>query len=228
MAPVFGVSKAVYYAWIHLLPLCHSLTDEALLKRVQTVHASSQQAYGATRLPAESQDRGAKHGRKRISRPLRSAELVGASHRHGGPVKTRRDEEARPSSDLVDRRITAPGSDQLLIADITYVQTAAGFLYLAFVLNAWSREIVGRSVANHLRAELVLAPVEMAIWLALRACLVSGEITCWRLFVPRPMIWSCCAHPNLRRLDAACVAAFYREAVGDARSSRSRCRRSAF
>jgi len=101
---------------------------------------------------------------------MREAGLVGASHRHGAPTTTRRDPDARPAPDLVDRHFTASGPDQLWVADITYVLTATGFLYLAVVLDAWSRkpdaerqsEIVGWSMANHLRAELVLAETAAA------------------------------------------------------------------
>ena len=88
---------------------------------------------------------------------------MGASHRRGGPVTTQRDKDARPAPDLVDRNFTASGPDQLWVADITYVPTAAGFLYLAVVLDAWSRKIVGWSMANHLRTELVLDAMEMAV-----------------------------------------------------------------
>ena len=107
--------------------------------------------------------RGAAHGRKRIARLMRDAELVGASHRRGGPTSTRRGKEARPAPDLVDRNFTATGPNQLWVADITYVPTAAGFLYLAVVRDAFSREIVGWASANNLRAELVLDALEMAV-----------------------------------------------------------------
>ena len=89
--------------------------------------------------------------------------IVGASHRHGGPVTTRRDQEARPAPDLVDRKFSASGPNQLWVADITYVPTASGFLYLAVVLDAWSRKIVGWSMANHLWTELVLDAMEAAV-----------------------------------------------------------------
>lgn len=94
---------------------------------------------------------------------MREGGLVGASHRRGGPVTTQRDKEARPAPDLVDRNFTAAGPNQLWVADITYLPTAAGFLYLAVVLDAWSRKVVGWSMANHLRAELVLDAMEMAV-----------------------------------------------------------------
>ena len=143
--------------------LRHAVADAALLKRVRTVHASSRQTYGAPRVHADLQGLGERHGRKRIARLMREAGLVGASHRRGGPTTTLRDKEARPAPDLVDRNFTASGPNQLWVADITYVPTAAGFLYLAVVLDAWSRKIVGWSMANHLRAELVLDAMEAAV-----------------------------------------------------------------
>jgi len=163
MARVLGVSKAGYYAWRHRSPSAHAVADAALLKRVRTVHASSRQTYGAPRVHADLRAGGEKHGRKRIARLMRDAGLVGACHRQGGPTTTRRDKEARPAPDLVDRNFTASGPNQLWIADITYIPTATGFLYLAVVLDVWSRKIVGWSMANHLRAELVLDALEMAV-----------------------------------------------------------------
>jgi putative transposase len=163
MARVLGVSKAGYYAWLRRPPSAHAAADAALLKRIRTVHASSRQTYGAPRVHADLRAQGERHGRKRIARPMRDAGLVGACHRHGGPTTTRRDKEARPAPDLVDRNFTASGPNQLWIADITYLPTAAGFLYLAVVLDVWSRKVVGWSMANHLRAELVLDALEMAI-----------------------------------------------------------------
>ena len=147
------------------------MADAELLKRIRTVHASSRQTYGAPRVHADLRGRGERHGRKRIARLMRGAGLLGACHRHGGPTTTRRDKDAPPAPDLVDRNFTASGPNQLWVADITYVPTVAGFLYLAVVLDAWSRkpdaerqsEIVGWSMANHLRAELVLDAMEAAV-----------------------------------------------------------------
>ena len=163
MARVLGVSKAGYYAWLQRPPSAHATADAALLKRVRTIHASSRQTYGAPRVHADLRGQGERHSRKRIARLMREAGLVGASHRHGGPITTRRDKDARPAPDLVDRDFSAAGPNQLWVADITYVPTAAGFLYLAVVLDAWSRKIVGWSMANHLRTELVLDAMAMAM-----------------------------------------------------------------
>jgi transposase InsO family protein len=163
MARVLGVSKAGYYAWLQRPPSAHATADVALLKRIKTVHASSRQTYGAPRVHADLRRQGEKHSRKRIARLMREAGLVGASHRHGGPTTTRRNKDDRPAPDLVARDFSAAGPNQLWVADITYVPTMAGFLYLAVVLDAWSRKIVGWAMANHLRAELVLDAMEMAV-----------------------------------------------------------------
>jgi putative transposase len=143
MARVLGVSTAGYYAWRDRPPSAHAQSDAALLKRVRTVHATSRQIYGAPRIHAQLRADGAKHGRKRIARLMREAGLIGACHRHGGPATTRRDQDARPAPDLVDRNFTAEAQNRLWVADITFVPTMAGFLYLAVVLDAWSRKIVG-------------------------------------------------------------------------------------
>ncbi len=83
--------------------------------------------------------------------------------RRGGPVTTRRDQRARPAPNLVDRNFVAEAPNRLWVADITYLPTAAGFLYLAVVLDAFSRRIVGWAMANHLRSDLVLDALQMAV-----------------------------------------------------------------
>src|SRR4051794_28326831 len=163
MAGVLGVSKAGYYAWRHRPPSARVRADEALLARIKTVHISSHQTYGAPRVRAELRAAGERHGRKRIARLMRAAGLVGASRRRGGPITTRRDKQARPAPDLVERDFQAASPNQLWVADITYVPTAAGFLYLAVVVDVWSRRVVGWAMANHLRAELVLDALNMAL-----------------------------------------------------------------
>jgi len=163
MARVLGVSEAGYHAWRGRPPSAHTLADAVLLKRVRTVHASSRETYGAPRVHAELRAGGQCHGRKRIARLMRAAGLTGASRRRRGVTTTQRDKDARPAPDLVDRNFTAARPNQLWVADITFVPTASGFLYLAVVLDAWSRKIVGWAMASHLRAELVLDALEMAI-----------------------------------------------------------------
>ena len=155
MARVFGVSKAGFYAWLQRPASAHVQADAALLKRIRPVHATSREIYGAPRVHAALRAGGEKHSRKRIARLVRDAGLVGASRRRHGPITTRRDKNARPAPDLVDRDFNAAGPNQLWVADITFVPTSAGFMYLAVVLDAWSRKVIGWSMINHLRAELV-------------------------------------------------------------------------
>jgi putative transposase len=163
MARVLGVSESGYHAWRTRPPSAHANEDKMLLKRVRTVHASSRETYGSPRVHAELRADGERHGRKRIARLMRGAGLTGASRRRKGVMTTRRDKDARPAPDLVDRDFAAAGPNQLWVADITFVPTTSGFMYLAVVLDAWSRKIVGWSMANHLRTELVLGALDMAI-----------------------------------------------------------------
>ena len=163
MARVLGVSEAGYHAWRHRPPSAHAIADAQLLKRVRTVHASSRETYGAPRVHAQLRAAGERHGRKRVARLMRTSGLMGASRRRAGVTTTRRDKDARPAPDLVDRNFIATRPNQLWVADITFVPTASGFLYLAVILDAWSRKIVGWSMANHLRTKLVLDALEMAI-----------------------------------------------------------------
>ncbi len=162
MARVLGVSTAGYYAWSRRPPSARATANVALLQQIRTIHASSRDTYGSPRVHAELKADGQRLGKKRVARLMRAGGIVGVSHRRG-VVTTRRDKDARPAPDLVDRNFTAERPNQLRVADITFIPTLTGFLYLAVVLDAWSRRIVGWSMANHLRPELVLAALEMAI-----------------------------------------------------------------
>lgn len=163
MARVLGVSESGYHAWRQRAPSVRAVSDELLMKMVRTIHLGSRETYGVPRVHAELRARGERHGRKRIARLMRTAGLAGVSRCRAGVTTTRRDKSARPAPDLVDRNFTASRSNHLWVADITFVPTAAGFLFLAVVLDAWSRKIVGWSMANHLRTELVLDALDMAI-----------------------------------------------------------------
>jgi putative transposase len=162
MARVLGVSPAGYYAWRRRRPSARANSDGELLKRIRTIHASSRGTYGAPRVHAELQAEGRHVGKKRVARLMRQAGLTGVSRRRGMRT-TQRDETARPAPDLVARDFTAAAPNRLWVADITYVPTWAGFLYLAVVLDAFSRRIVGWAMANHLRTELVLQALDMAV-----------------------------------------------------------------
>ena len=142
MCRTLGVSTSGYYAWCRREPSARSCVDETLGRRIVEIHAASRGTYGVPRIHADLAADGVAVGRKRVSRLMRRAGIEGISRR-GRAWTTRRDRDARPAPDLVERDFGAPGADQLWVADIPYVPTWAGFLYLAVVVDAWSRRVVG-------------------------------------------------------------------------------------
>lgn len=159
---LLGVSTSGYYAWRTRPPCVRAEADRALGVRIRAIHAKSRGTYGMPRIHAELRATGIACGRKRIARLLRSAGLTGC-HRRKGTTTTRRGADAVPAEDRVRRDFTASAPNRLWVADITYIPTWMGFLYLAVVLDVFSRRIVGWAMANHLRAELVVDALEMAI-----------------------------------------------------------------
>jgi len=162
MCRVLDVSTSGYYAWRQRVVSVRKRKDEELQQRIRTIHLLSRQTYGAPRIHMELREEGTRVGRKRVARLMKAAALTGVSRRKS-TVTTRRDRSARPAPDLVDRQFIATKPNALWVADITYVPTWAGFLYLAVVLDVWSRKIVGWAMATHLRTSLVLAALNMAI-----------------------------------------------------------------
>jgi putative transposase len=161
---VLEVSRAGYHAWKRRAVSARARADTALEKRIREIHTASRGTYGAPRIHAELGDVDeVRCGRKRVARLMRRAGLVGVSRRRSVRT-TRRDELATISDDLVKRSFTATAPDQLWVADITYLPTWQGFLYLAVVLDAYSRRVVGWAMADHMRAELVVDALEMALW----------------------------------------------------------------
>jgi putative transposase len=140
----------------------HATADAALLRRIRTIHAASHGTYDTPRVHAELQAEATAVARKRVARLMRGAGLRGVSRRRF-PMTTQREASHRPAHDLVGRDFRAAGPNRLWVADITYVPTAAGFLFLAVVLDAWSRRIVGWAMATDLRTRLVLDALDMAV-----------------------------------------------------------------
>ncbi|MGB8329847.1 MAG: IS3 family transposase [Polyangiales bacterium] len=160
---VLGVSPSGYYAYVKRPRSRRAVEDAGLLERIEHVHARSRGTYGAPRIHRDLREEDTvRVGQKRVARLMRQAGIVRISRRKRR-ITTRRDVDGRPAPDLVDRDFQATGPDQLWVADITYVPTHAGFLYLAVVVDAWSRRVVGWSMANHLRTELVLTALEIAL-----------------------------------------------------------------
>jgi putative transposase len=162
MCRLLGVSTSGFYASVDRPLSERAKRDLVLSAKLEAAHVESRGTYGAPRLHAELAAMGEHVGKKRVVRLMRKAGLVGISPRKA-TFTTVRDPDARRSDDLVKRDFTASGPDQLWVADITYVPTWAGFLYLAVVLDAWSRRIVGWAMSTSLKTEVVLDALNMAV-----------------------------------------------------------------
>jgi transposase InsO family protein len=164
MCRVLQVSRSGFYAWSGRPPSPRALRDRELIEQIRDVHTDSRGTYGAPRVHAELVlGRGFRLGRKRVARLMRSVHLQGI-HRRSRLGCTRRDPLAALAEDLVGRSFTPAGPDLLWVADITQHHTWQGWWYCAVVIDAYSRKVVGWSMAEHLRAELVIDAVDMAVW----------------------------------------------------------------
>jgi transposase InsO family protein len=162
-----AVSPSGYYAWLERPASARAVADAALTATIHAIHAASRGTYGAPRVHAELTDPDGTYrlrcGRKRVARLMRLANVAGC-HRRRSRRTTVPDPTAAPAEDLVKRDFAPPAPDRLYVADITYVRTWEGWLYLAVVLDAFSRRVVGWSMAEHLRTQLVLEALGMAVW----------------------------------------------------------------
>ena len=163
MGRLLEVSASGFYAWDGRALSQRAIQDIKLSATIHEIHRRSRQCYGVPRVHAELVDDHRLHvGKKRVARLMRAAGLRGVMRR--GFVRTTvQDLSAIAPPDLVDRNFKVDQLDRLYVADITYVPTWAGFMYLATVLDACSRKVVGWAMENHLRTELVLAAINRAI-----------------------------------------------------------------
>jgi len=162
MAQALGVSRSGFYAYLDRDPCARAVADAELTEWIKKIHTVSKETYGAPRIHAELTESGIHIGRKRVERLMKAAGLAGVSRRRSTRT-TIRDNRVRPSADLVDRNFYANAPNILWVADITYVPTWAGFLYLAVVLDAFSRRIVGWAMGTNLKTQLVLDAMNMAV-----------------------------------------------------------------
>ena len=161
MCRLLGVSPSGYYAWRKRQPSRRAQSDAALAAQIRAAHVASRGTYGAPRIHVDLAARGIRVGRKRVARLMSAAGLAGVSRRKF--IHTTVKGSGRQVPDLVDRNFTAKQPNLLWVADITYIPTWAGFLYLAVVLDACSRRIVGWSMATTLATQLVLNALNMAL-----------------------------------------------------------------
>ena len=161
---VMGVSTSGFYAWRACPVSDRDFDDAVLTNTIVDVHRMSRRSYGSPRVHAELRlGQGVRCSRKRIERLMRQAGVAGIYRRKNRGC-TRRDPDAAPSDDLVNRSFDPAEPDRLWVMDVTEHPTGEGKVYLAVVLDAFSRRVIGWSMADHIRAELVVDAVQMAIW----------------------------------------------------------------
>jgi putative transposase len=159
---LLGVSESGYWAWVKRPPSDRALYDAWLTERIRAVHAASKGRYGSPRVHAMLHRQGIRVGEKRVARLMRAAGLQGAYRRRrkGCTVGV---EGVEPFGDLVGREFRPDAPDRVWAADIKQIKTGEGWLYLAAVQDLFSRRIVGWAMAPHMRQELVVAALEMAV-----------------------------------------------------------------
>ena len=163
MCRTLGLSTSGYDDWLRRGPSERSRRDEELKVRILAIWRESDETYGSPRIHAALRAEGERVSRKRVARLMKELGIEGVTRRRFKTGTTKRDAEARPAPDLVERDFSAEGPDQLWVADITQVPTWAGWLYVAVVLDAWSRRIVGWSMAPQMQTRLVVDALGMAV-----------------------------------------------------------------
>lgn len=159
---VLEVSRAAYYRW-KACPLSpRAAANLVLVEKIRKAHADSNGTYGSPRIHAELVDQGVKASRGRIARLMASADIVGRRGRRRVRTTIAAKRPA-PFADLVRRRFYADRPNKIWCGDLTYVPTAEGFLYLASVIDVYSRRVIGWAVATHMRADMVCDALRMAI-----------------------------------------------------------------
>lgn len=171
MCRVLGVSASGFYDWRDRAPSKRATDNAALSQRIEQIYLASDRIYGMPKIWHELRDthdaqhdpRWASVGRNRVARLMHQSGLRGVSRRRGFTITTEANKTEHAAPDLVNRQFEAQGPNRLWVSDITYVPTWAGFIFLAIVLDVWSRKVVGWSIGEDLRTELVLAALDMAL-----------------------------------------------------------------
>lgn len=158
-----GVSTSAYYDWRGREPSAHARTDRRLTVEVRTVHRESRQTYGARRVHAELQARGVACGRHRVSRLMREGGLAARGPKRRPPKATPSTPLTPVAANVLDRQFAPDGPDRVWTADITYIPTGEGWLYLAVVVDLFSRRVVGWAVRPSLGRELATAALTAAL-----------------------------------------------------------------
>jgi putative transposase len=163
MCQVLRVSPSGYYDWRKRPPSERQQANKKLLVAIRREHAASRQTYGSPRIHAALKQQGFEVGRNRIARLMQAYGIVGKAPKSKRPVTTQKAEGALAAPNLLGQDFTASRPNEKWLADITYVDTVEGWLYLALVMDLFARPIVGWSMAEHMQAVLVEDALKMAV-----------------------------------------------------------------
>ena len=163
LCETLGVSHSGYYDWAKRTPSRRAITNCRLIEQIMAIYRTSDCTYGRPRITVELADRGVKVNHKRVGRLMREAGIKGVSRRRSFVITTHRNKRDRPAPDLVQRHFKAASINQLWVADTTYIPTWAGFLYLAVVIDVFSRKVVGWSFGETMTTSLVISALNMAL-----------------------------------------------------------------
>ena len=163
MCRVLRVSRSGFYGWSTRSPSRRARRQQQLLKRIRRAHQESRELYGSPRVHRALLIDGESVSRNTVAKLMRRAKIRAKSRRRYVPRTTDSRHQKPVARNLLDRDFTAPGPDRKWVADITYVPTGEGWLYLAAVLDVYSRRIVGWSMADHLETDLVADALRMAL-----------------------------------------------------------------
>jgi putative transposase len=164
MCEVLAVSRSGYYAWRQRRPGSREMANQDLVGEIRTIHQQSRQTYGSPRIYRELRDNGVKCSENRVARLMRLHNIRAIQSRRFKVVTTDANHADPIAPNLLDQDFTADDVDQIWLADITYIPTAAGWLYLAVVLDLYSRRIVGWAMADTLERQLAIDALQMALF----------------------------------------------------------------
>ena len=162
LCEAFGVSRSGYYAWRKREPSARQQANARLLAEMQLIRQGPEACYGSPRMTQELNSRGHACSEPRVARLMRAHGLRAEAAPRFVPCTTDSDHDLPIAPNRLAARVAPDGPNQVWLQDITYVPTAQGWLYLALVLDLWSRKIVGWAIADHVRSELVVAALQMA------------------------------------------------------------------
>jgi len=163
MCRVFGVGRSGYYAWRSRPTSQRAKANESLLAQIQAEYETSRATYGSPRIHKALRDQGVKCGRKRVARLMRLSGMTGRKRQKRHPRTTQRAAGVVPAPNLLNQDFFASAPNQKWVTDITYIDTAEGWLYLATVLDLFSRKVVGWAMADHMETPLVQEALNMAM-----------------------------------------------------------------